>query len=127
MAGTYGRKLAENGFVALAIDYSHYGQSEGQPRQLESPAAKLRDLKAAVSYLTALPYTKAVGMVGVCTSAGNGADLVADDARVKAFARSLHSCQTPSCTNVLSARRKLRGVVRRARRRSSDSSGAESR
>lgn len=32
-----------------------------------------------------------------------------------------------SCTNVLSARRKLRGVVRRARRRSSDSSGAESR
>lgn len=127
MAGTYGRKLAENVFVALAIDYSHYGQSEGQPRQLESPAAKLRDLKAAVSYLTALPYTKAVGMVGVCTSAGNGADLVADDARVKAFARSLHSCQTPSCTNVLSARRKLRGVVRRARRRSSDSSGAESR
>ncbi|MCX5541482.1 dienelactone hydrolase family protein [Paraburkholderia sp. CNPSo 3076] len=86
MAGAYGRKLAENGFVALAIDYSHYGESEGQPRQLESPAAKLSDLKAAVSYLTALPYTKAVGMVGVCTSAGSGAYLVADDPRVKAFA-----------------------------------------
>ncbi|WP_155463092.1 alpha/beta hydrolase [Duganella radicis] len=86
MAGTYGQKLAENGFVALAIDYSHYGESEGQPRQYESPAEKLRDLKAAVTYLSSLPYVQGVGMVGVCTSAGNAAYLAADDARVKALA-----------------------------------------
>ncbi|MCX5539990.1 alpha/beta hydrolase [Paraburkholderia sp. CNPSo 3076] len=29
MAGAYGRKLAENGFVALALDYSHYGEAKG--------------------------------------------------------------------------------------------------
>ncbi|KAK4541204.1 hypothetical protein LTR36_008278 [Oleoguttula mirabilis] len=86
MADTYARRLADNGFVALAVDYSHYRQSQGQPRQLESPTAKLGDLKAAVSYLTALPQTRAVGMLSVCTSAGNGADLVANDTRVRALA-----------------------------------------
>jgi dienelactone hydrolase len=86
MAGTYARKFAEQGFIALAFDYSHYGESEGQPRQFESPAVKLGDLKAAVTYLTGLPYVQAVGMVGVCTSAGNAAYLAADDPRIKALA-----------------------------------------
>jgi len=43
-------------------------------------------LKAAVSYLTGLPYVQAVGMVGVCTSASNAAYLAADDGRIKAMA-----------------------------------------
>ena len=86
MAATYGQKLAEKGFVALAFDYSHYGESEGQPRQLESPEEKLADLKAAVGYLASLPFVQAVGMVGVCTSAGNAAYLAAEDPRVKAIA-----------------------------------------
>jgi dienelactone hydrolase len=42
-------------------------------------------LQAAVTYLTSLPYVQAVGMVGVCTSAGNAAYLAADE-RVKAIA-----------------------------------------
>src|SRR5205809_269945 len=71
MAGTYAQKFANEGFVALAFDYAHYGESAGEPRQLESPTEKLSDLRAAVSYLSALPYVQAVGMVGVCTSAGN--------------------------------------------------------
>ncbi|MDQ2922085.1 MAG: alpha/beta hydrolase [Acidobacteriota bacterium] len=50
MPGTYAQKFANEGFVALAFDYSHYGESEGEPRQLESPAEKLSDLKAAVSF-----------------------------------------------------------------------------
>lgn len=86
MAGTYAEKLAEQGFVALAFDYAHYGESGGEPRQLEVPAEKLADLKAAVTYLEALPGVDAVGMVGVCTSASNATYLAADDARVKAVA-----------------------------------------
>jgi uncharacterized protein len=39
-----------------------------------------------VSYLSALPYVQAVGMVGVCTSAGNAAYLGAAEPRVKALA-----------------------------------------
>ena len=86
MAGTYAGKFAEQGFVALSFDYAHYGESEGQPRQLEVPGEKLADLKAAVSYLEELPYVDAVGMVGVCTSASNATYLAAEDSRVKALA-----------------------------------------
>jgi len=86
MPGTYAQKFADEGFVALAFDYAHYGESAGEPRQLESPAEKLSDLRAAVSYLTGLPYVQAVGMVGVCTSAGNAAYLGAAEPRVKALA-----------------------------------------
>jgi uncharacterized protein len=64
MPGTYAAKFAEQGFLALAFDYSHYGESAGQPRQLESPAEKLRDLQSAVSYLTGVPYVQAVGHGG---------------------------------------------------------------
>src|SRR3954452_16554514 len=86
MPGTYARKFAEQGFVALAFDYGHYGESAGEPRQLEWPAEKLSDLQAAVSYLTELPYVQAVGMAGVCPSAGNAAYLGAADPRIKALA-----------------------------------------
>src|SRR4051794_27862636 len=44
MPATYAQRFADQGFVALAFDYSHYGESAGEPRQLESPAEKLRDL-----------------------------------------------------------------------------------
>lgn len=86
MPEIYALKLANEGFVVLAFDYSHYGESEGKPRQLESPANKLMDLESAVSYLTNLRYVKSVGMVGVCTSGGNAAYLAADDSRIKAIA-----------------------------------------
>lgn len=86
MPGTYAQKFADQGFVALAFDYGHYGESAGEPRQLESPAEKLSDLQVAVSYLTGLPYVQAVGMVGVCTSGGNAAYLGAAEPRIKALA-----------------------------------------
>src|SRR4051812_31115876 len=40
MPETYAQKFAAEGFVALAFDYSHYGESEGTPRQVESPGDK---------------------------------------------------------------------------------------
>ena len=86
MPRTYAQKFADQGFVPLAFDYGHYGESAGEPRQLESPAEKLSDLQAAVSYLTGLPYVQAVGMVGVCTSGGNAAYLGAAEPRIKALA-----------------------------------------
>jgi len=84
MAGTYAEKLAAKGFLALAFDYRNYGESEGQPRQFEDPALKLKDLESAVTCLLSLPYVQSVGALGVCTSGGNVAYLAADDKRIKA-------------------------------------------
>ena len=86
MPTTYAGKFVDQGFVVLAFDYAHYGQSSGAPRQLESTEEKLADLQAALTYLTDQPFVDAVGMVGVCTSASNGAYLAATDPRLKAFA-----------------------------------------
>jgi fermentation-respiration switch protein FrsA (DUF1100 family) len=86
MPRLYAERLAAEGFVALAFDYSHYGESEGEPRQLEAPSEKLRDLQAAVTYLSDLPYVQSVGMVGVCTSAGNAIELAATDPRLAVLA-----------------------------------------
>ncbi len=84
MASTYARELVKEGIVALAFDYSHYGESEGQPRQFEDPAQKLKDLQAAVTYLERLDYVSGVGALGVCTSGGNMAYLAETDDRIKA-------------------------------------------
>ncbi len=86
MSATYAQKLAKNGIIALTFDYSHFGESEGQPRQYEDPENKLRDLKSAVTYLLDLPYVENVGGFGICTSAGNMMYLASDDERVKATA-----------------------------------------
>lgn len=87
MAGTYAEKFAQQGFVALSFDYAHYGESAGEPRQLEAPAGKLADLEAAVTYLTDdLPSVDGVGMVGVCTSASNATYFAAGDPRIKGLA-----------------------------------------
>lgn len=86
MSDAYAEKFAAQGFVALAFDYAHYGASEGLPRQLESTEEKLADLQAALTFLLEQPYVTAAGMVGVCTSASNGAYLAATDPRLRAFA-----------------------------------------
>lgn len=101
MSGTYAQKFAEQGFVTLTFDYSHYGESEGVPRQTESYIEKTKDLKAAVTYLNDLPIVKSVSMVGVCTSAGNTAYLVADDARIKAIATVAAFLPTPELFSLM--------------------------
>jgi uncharacterized protein len=101
MAGTYAGKLAEQGFIALAFDYRNYGESEGEPRQFEDPALKLKDLQSAVTYLLSLLYVEKVGALGVCTSGGNVAYLAAADKRVKAIVMAASHLANPSILPVL--------------------------
>ncbi|MBP2831056.1 alpha/beta hydrolase [Aquimarina sp. U1-2] len=86
MPDNYSQLLAKEGFVVIDFDYASWGESDGLPRQNESVDGKLKDLKAAVTYLENLPYINKIGMVGVCTSGGNAAYLAAEDDRVDAIA-----------------------------------------
>ncbi len=80
MAGTYARELAARGFVALAFDFTGWGESEGRPRYVEDPATKTADIKAAADFMATLDevdVTRVSGL-GVCASSGYMATAVAD-------------------------------------------------
>ncbi len=68
----YAEKLAERGFVALTFDPSYQGESGGQPRDLEDPAARVEDIRCAVDYLMTQPYVseEGVGLLGICAGGG---------------------------------------------------------
>lgn len=85
-AGLYARLLARKGFVTLSYDASHYGESGGEPRDLEDPADRVQDIRSAVGYLANLPQVDAsrIGAVGVCAGGGYALHEAQTDLRVKA-------------------------------------------
>jgi uncharacterized protein len=51
MSGLYAQKLADRGFAAFAFDFRSWGESGGKLRSLESPTAKIADIKNIASSL----------------------------------------------------------------------------
>lgn len=101
MSASYAQELAKRGIAALAFDYRHYGQSDGQPRQLENVETKKADLKAAVSFLQTVPGVDGVSLLGVCTSGGNVIQAAAEDSRVRSVVTVAGWFVEPSFTPML--------------------------
>lgn len=84
-SGLYAKKLAEQGFVALAFDPSHQAESGGYPRYEENPYDRVEDIRAAVDYLTTLRYVdrSRIAAMGLCAGAGYSINAALTDRRIK--------------------------------------------
>jgi len=88
MADRYAEQLARQGLTALSFDFTGFGLSGGQPREVESAGLKARDVRAAASFLSHHPAVAAdrVGVVAICASAMYAALAVADNDEIQAMA-----------------------------------------
>jgi fermentation-respiration switch protein FrsA (DUF1100 family) len=87
-AGIYASKMAERGYVTLAFDASHQGESGGYPRDTENPAEKMEDIRCAIDYLTTLPIVDEdrIGLLGVCAGGSYVMAVAATEVRANAIA-----------------------------------------
>lgn len=82
----YAQRLAARGFLALTFDPSYQGESGGEPRDLEDPAARVEDIRCSVDFLMTLPYVgeERVGVLGVCAGGGYAVSAALTEHRFKA-------------------------------------------
>ena len=85
ISGLYARKLAERGFVTLAFDASHQGESEGTPRYMEIPSERVEDISCAIDYLVQQPFVdkEKIAALGICAGAGYTINCALTDRRIK--------------------------------------------
>ena len=84
----YATRMAEQGFVTLAVDLSFWGESDGQPRNAVAPEIYSETFSAAVDYLGTRSFIdrNRIGAIGICGSGSFVISAAKIDPRIKAIA-----------------------------------------
>ena len=87
-ANLYATKMAERGFVALSLDLSFWGRSDGHPRNAVSPDIYAEDFSAAIDFLGTRPFVDRarIGAIGICGSGSFVISAAKIDPRMRAIA-----------------------------------------
>lgn len=87
-ANLYATKLAERGFITLAVDISFWGESEGEPRNGVLPDLYAETFSAATDFLGTRPFIdrNRIGVIGICGSGSFAISAAKIDPRLKAIA-----------------------------------------
>lgn len=84
----YAARMAAKGYAALTFDPRYRGESGGEPRCWENPAAKVEDIRSAAAYLASRPEVDAGRIAGlaICQGSSEMLPAAADDPLIRAFA-----------------------------------------
>lgn len=87
-ANLYAAKMAERGFVTLAVDLPFWGDSDGEPRNAVAPELYSETFSAAVDFLGTREFVDRakIGAVGICGSGSFAVSAAKIDPRLKAVA-----------------------------------------
>ncbi|WGD29192.1 alpha/beta hydrolase [Ancylobacter sp. WKF20] len=87
-ATLYATKMAEQGFVTLAIDLPFWGESAGEPRNMVSPDLYAEAFSAATDYLGTQAFVdrNRIGVIGICGSGSFAISAAKIDPRLRAVA-----------------------------------------
>lgn len=98
----YASRLVREGYVALAFDPRHHGESGGEPRRHESGAAKVEDLRGSIDYLLTRQDVdpKQIYILAICQGVNWGIEAAALDQRVKGLAIVAGHYLTPETTRM---------------------------
>ena len=77
----YALRFIEAGMAVLTYDYRHFGESEGEPRQLFNVSYQLEDLRAAIAYARSRSEIdpQKIALWGTSASGGYGLAIAAED------------------------------------------------
>src|SRR5688572_30315455 len=98
----FAERFVEAGLAALVFDYRHFGDSEGEPRQLLDIARQHEDYRAAIAYVRSREEVDAarVALFGSSFSGGHVVHLAARDPSIAAVVS-----QVPFMDGLLQTRR----------------------
>lgn len=130
-ANLYATKLAEQGFATLSIDLSHWGSSEGEPRNAVLPDMQTESFSAAVDYLSNHTFVDRdrIGVLGICGSAGLAISAAKIDPRLKAIATvsmyDMGSLQRTGLNNSQTVSQRKEALIALSAQRQSEVDGGE--